>query len=62
MIQNKRTMKKFILALALMVTLVACSGPATEVTVPAVDSTVVVAVDSAACCVDSTVVDTCVAK
>lgn len=56
-------MNKLILALALMVTFVACSGPATEATAPAVDSTtVVVAVDSAACCADSTAVDSCLAK
>ena len=55
-------MKKLILALALMVTFAACSGPATEATAPAVDSTAVVAVDSAACCADSTKLDTCVAK
>ena len=55
-------MKKLILALALMVTFVACSGPSTEATAPAADSTAVVAVDSAACCADSTAVDTCMAK
>lgn len=55
-------MKKLILALALMVTFTACSGPATEATAPVADSTVVVAADSTAFCVDSTKVDTCVAK
>jgi hypothetical protein len=54
-------MKKLILALALMVTFAACSGPATEATAPVADSTAV-AVDTAACCADSTAVDTCVAK
>lgn len=55
-------MNKLILALALMVTFVACSGPATEATTSNADSTVVVAVDTAACCVDSTAVDTCTAN
>lgn len=55
-------MKKLILALALMVTFVACSSPSSDATAPAADSTVVVAVDSTACCSDSTAVDTCMAK
>lgn len=53
-------MKKLILALALMVTFVACSGPATDATAPAADSTAVVTATVA--CADSTAVDTCVAK
>lgn len=52
-------MNKLILALALMVTFVACSGPAPEATAPVADSTAVVTPTVA---LDSTCVDTCVAK
>jgi len=55
-------MNKLILALALMVTFMACSGPASEATAPTTDSTTVVSLDSAACCIDSTKVDSCMAK
>ena len=54
-------MNKLILALALMVTLVACSGPASEATAPVADSTAVIT-PTVACVADSTCVDTCKAK
>lgn len=52
-------MNKLILALALMVTLAACSGPAPEVTVVTVDTTAVVT-PTVSC--DSTRVDSCIVK
>lgn len=54
-------MNKLILALALVVTLVACSGPATEATAPVADTTAVVT-PTVACVADSTCVDSCLAK
>ena len=54
-------MNKLILALTLMVTLVACSGTASEATVSTVDSTAAVT-STVACVADSTCVDTCIAK
>ena len=56
--QIKKTMKKLILSLSILtLTLTSCGGGKTE-EVPAVDSTVVVAVDTTKVSVDTAVVET----
>jgi len=57
-------MKKLILALALVATFIACSGPTTEEATAPVDDTAVVAGDTTATVIvsDSTAVDTTVTK
>ncbi len=56
--QIKKTMKKLILSLSILtLTLTSCGGGKTE-EVPAVDSTIVVAVDTTKVSVDTAVVET----